>query len=69
MHSCFDLILKFFVNNCFASIEILNGSNYCNSKQDLEFSLVISNLDLALHEGKLVINLKNMPKLKELLAK
>ena len=51
-----DLIVKFSVNNCYVSIEILNGSNYCNGKQDLKFSLGISYLDLALRESKLVIN-------------
>jgi len=70
MHSCFDLTVKFSVNNCFASIEILNVSNYHNWKQDLKFSLGISDLDLALREDKLVISSKSTPeKKKELLAK
>ncbi|KAH1265424.1 hypothetical protein GmHk_01G001128 [Glycine max] len=41
------------MNNYFSSIEILNESNYCNWKQDLKFSLGISDLDLALRERTL----------------
>jgi len=69
MNSCFDLAMNFSVNNCYASIEILNGLNYPKGKDDLEFSLGISDLDLALCESKLVINTGNTPKQKELLAK
>ena len=65
MHSCFDLTVKFSVNNCFASIEILNVSNYHNWKQDLKFSLGISDLDLALREDKLVISSKSTPEKKK----
>ncbi|KAG5035305.1 hypothetical protein JHK87_010215 [Glycine soja] len=42
--------MNFSVNNCYASIEILNGLNYPKGKDDLEFSLGISDLDLALCE-------------------
>ena len=59
MHSYFDLIVNFFVNNYFASIEILNASDYHNWKQDLEFSLGIYDLHLALCEDEFVINSKS----------
>lgn len=51
------------------NIEILNGSNYLNWKQDLEFSLEIFDLDLVLCESRLVINSKSTLEHKELLAK
>ncbi|RDX99569.1 hypothetical protein CR513_17359, partial [Mucuna pruriens] len=46
----------FSINNCSTSIEILNGSNYGKWKQNLEFSVGITDLDLALCENKPVIN-------------
>lgn len=51
------------------SIEILNGSTYPKWKEDLEFSLGIFYLDLALRESKPVINAETAPVQKELLAK
>lgn len=57
------------MNNYFSSIEILNESNYCNWKQDLKFSLGIFDFDLALREGKPMINSESTPEQKKLLAK
>ena len=69
MHSYFDLPVNFSMNNCYASIEILNGSNYHIWKQDLKFSLEFLDLDLALRESKPVINSESTPKQKKLLTK
>ena len=69
MHSGFDLIVNFSMNNCFDSNEILNGLNYPKWKDDLEYSLRISNIDLALHESKSLINAGSTLEQKELLAK
>ena len=52
-----------------SSIEILTGSNYSKWKQDLDFSLRIADLDLALREEKPEINENSTPEQKELLAK
>ncbi|XP_061364652.1 uncharacterized protein LOC133308078 [Gastrolobium bilobum] len=57
------------MNNCVVSIEILTGSNYNKWKQDLEFSLGIVDLDLALREDKPVVNAESTPEEKQLLAK
>ncbi|XP_027343006.1 uncharacterized protein LOC113855567 [Abrus precatorius] len=56
------------MNNCSASIKILTGSNYSKWKQDLDFSLGIANLDLALRESKLTINADSTLEQKERLA-
>ena len=57
------------MNNCSASIEILTGSNYKKWKQDIEFSLGIAYLDMAICENKPVINAESTPDEKEKLAK
>ena len=69
MHSCFVSTVTFSINNCSAFIEILNGSNFKKWKQDLEFSLGIADLDMALRETKPVINAESTPEEKEKLAK
>lgn len=69
MHSCFVLTVNFSVNNCSASIEILAGSNYKKWKQDLEFSLGIADVDVALLETKPVVDAQSTPDEKEKLAK
>ncbi|XP_058746814.1 UPF0481 protein At3g47200-like [Vicia villosa] len=61
--------MTFSMNNCSASIKILNGSNFKKWKKDLEFSLGIADLDMALHETKHVINDQSTPEEKEKLAK
>ena len=55
MHFYFVLIVNLSLNNCSASIEILTRSNYNKWKQDLDFSLGIADLDLALQENKPVV--------------
>ncbi|XP_027362607.1 uncharacterized protein LOC113870213 [Abrus precatorius] len=60
--------VNFSMNNCSASIEILIGSNYSKWEQDLDFSLRIADLDLALRESKPTINADNTPEQKERLA-
>ncbi|KAI5434917.1 hypothetical protein KIW84_021658 [Lathyrus oleraceus] len=57
------------MNNCFASIEIQNGSNFKKWKKDLEFSLGIADLDMALRKTKPVINDQSTPEEKEKIAK
>lgn len=69
MNSCFVSIMTFSMNNCSASIEILNGSNFKKWKKGLEFSLGIADLDIGLRETKLVINDQSTPEEKEKLAK
>ncbi|KAI5424368.1 hypothetical protein KIW84_030524 [Lathyrus oleraceus] len=59
----------FSMTNYFASIEILNGSNFKKWMKDLEFLLGIIDLDMALCETKLVINAQRAPEEKEKLAK
>lgn len=68
MHSYFVLIVTFSMSNCYASIELLNGSSYKIWKQDLEFSLGIVDLDISLCETELVINSQSTPEEKEKLA-
>jgi hypothetical protein len=69
MHSCFVSTVNFSVNNCSASIEMLNGSNYKKWKQDVDFSLGIADLDIALREDKPVVNAESTAEQRERLAK
>lgn len=57
------------MNKFSASIEIMNGYNFKKWKKYLEFLLGIVDLDIALHETKLVINDQSTPKENEKLAK
>ncbi|KAI5404973.1 hypothetical protein KIW84_051941 [Lathyrus oleraceus] len=60
----------FSMNNCSASIEILNGSNFKKwKKKYLEFTLGIVDSVMALRETKPMINYQSTPKEKEKLAK
>lgn len=61
--------MTFFMNICFASIEILNGSNFKKWKKDLEFSLGVADLDMAFCETEVMINAQSIPEEKEKLVK
>jgi len=61
--------VNFSVDNCSASIEMLNGSNYKKWKQDVDFSLRIADLDIALPEDKPVVNAESTAEQRERLAK
>ena len=69
MHSYFVSTVNFSVNNCSASIEMLNGSNYKKWKQDVDFSLGIVDLDIALRENKPEVNAESTAEQREHLAK
>lgn len=61
--------MTFSMNNCSTSIEILNGYNFRKWKKDLEFSLGIADLDMALRETKHVINDQSAHEEEEKLSK
>lgn len=61
--------MSFSMNKYYASIEILNVSNFKKWKKDLEFSLGIADLDMTLREIKPMINDQSASEKKEKLFK
>lgn len=70
MHSRFVTSMNFLVNIYSTSIKVLNGSNNKKWKQVVNFSLEITDLDMALWDDKYAINEEIiMVEQRELLAK